>query len=96
VAEAQIVPEAWVAETTEFAEPVELEKYNGRSWGYRGGWWIIPRPEGPSDFSAIGRYGQFIYVSPQHDVVCIRTGPDRGDWGDFDWTELFYFAAERL
>jgi hypothetical protein len=28
--------------------------------------------------------------------VFVRNGPGRGDWGDRDWTELFYFAAERL
>ena len=48
------------------------------------------------DFSAIGRFGQFIYVSPQHEAVFVRNGPGRGGWGDSDWTALFYFAAERL
>ena len=43
-----------------------------------------------------GHFGQFIYVSPQHDAVFVRNGPGRGAWGDRDWTELFYFAAERL
>jgi CubicO group peptidase (beta-lactamase class C family) len=59
-------------------------------------WWIVPRLAGPSDFCAIGHHGQFIHVSPQYDVVFVRAGPGRGEWGDRDWTELFYFAAERL
>ncbi len=92
----RILPEASVRETTELREPAELDTYDGRSWGYRAGWWIVPRPEGPSDFCAIGRFGQFIYVSPRYGAVFVRTGPGRGDWGDRDWTELFYFAAERL
>jgi len=91
-----VVPRRWVEASTDLAESLELESYNGRTWGYRAGWWIMPRPEGPSDFCAIGRFGQFIYVSPQYDAVFIRNGPDRGDWGDGDWTELFYFVAERL
>jgi CubicO group peptidase (beta-lactamase class C family) len=95
-AERRILPEAWVLESTDVPEPLELDRYDGRSWGYRAGWWIVPRPDGRSDFCAIGRYGQFIYVSPQYDAVFVRTGPGRGSWGDFDWTELFYFAAERL
>lgn len=92
----RILPEAWVLESTELPEPPVLEEYDGRSWGYRAGWWIVPRQEGPSDYCAIGRYGQFIYVSPQHDAVFVRNGPGRGSWGDRDWTGLFYFAAERL
>lgn len=92
----RILPEAWVRLSTELAEPVELERYDGRSWAYRLGWWIVPRPEGRSDFAAIGRYGQFVYISPQHEAVFVRNGPGRGDWGDRDWTELFYSLAGRL
>ena len=92
----RVLPERWVMRTTTLSEPVELERYDGRSWAYRGGWWIVPRPEGLPDFTAIGRYGQFVYVSPQHDVVVVRTGPGRGQWRDSDWTELFYSLAEQL
>lgn len=92
----RVLPASWIATSTEFPVPPEIEQYDGRTWGYHLGWWIVPRPEGPSDFAAIGRYGQFIYVSPQYDVVFIRNGPGRGDWGDYDWTGLFYFVAERL
>ncbi len=91
-----VLPEPWVLATTELPEPLEVDRYDGRSWGYRAGWWIVPRPDGPSDFCAIGRYGQLIYVSPQHDAVFVRNGRGRGNWGDRDWTELFYSAAERL
>ena len=92
----RVLPAEWVEATTTLAEPVELERYDGRSWAYRGGWWIVPRPAGAPDFAAIGRFGQFVYVSPRHEAVFVRTGPDRGDWGDGDWTELFYATAERL
>jgi CubicO group peptidase (beta-lactamase class C family) len=81
---------------TESSEPWNLDRYDGRSWGYKAGWWIVPRPEGPSDYCAIGRYGQLLYVSPQYNVVFVRTGPGRGDWSDRDWTELFYSVAQRL
>lgn len=91
-----VVPESWVVRSTATREPIDVDRYDGRSWGYRDGWWIVPRPEGPPDFAAIGRYGQFIYVSPQYDAVFVRNGPGRGSWGDADWTELFYSVAERL
>ncbi len=92
----RILPESWVRESTQLSEVLEVEEYDGRSWVYRTGWWIVPRPDGPADFCAIGRYGQFIYVSPQHHSVFVRNGTGRGGWGDRDWTELFNFTAERL
>ena len=92
----QIVPNDWVLASTDTGEHIELEDYDGRRWGYRAGWWIVPRPEGRSDYAAIGHFGQFIYVSPQFDTVFVRNGPGRGEWGDRDWTELFYATAERL
>ncbi len=91
-----VVPNEWVLASTDTEEHIELEDYDGRRWGYRAGWWIVPRPEGRSDFAAIGHFGQFIYVSPQFDTVFVRNGPGRGDWGDRDWTALFYATAERL
>jgi CubicO group peptidase (beta-lactamase class C family) len=92
----QVLPESWVRESTDVAEPWDLDRYDGRTWGYKAGWWIVPRPQKPADVSAIGRDGQFIYISPQYQSVFVRNGPGRGSWGDFDWTALFYFAAERL
>ena len=92
----QVVPESWIRDSTDTKARIELEKYDGRQWGYRAGWWIVPRPEGRSDYCAIGHFGQFIYVSPQFNAVFVRNGPGRGEWGDRDWTELFYFLAERL
>lgn len=94
--ERRILTEDWIVSSTNTVNKIELDKYDGRKWGYRLGWWIVPRPEGRPDFTAIGRDGQFIYVSPQYDAVFVRNGPDRGRWGDRDWTALFYFAAERL
>ena len=92
----QVVPESWIRDSTDTRTKIELEQYDGRQWGYRAGWWIVPRPEGPSDYCAIGHFGQFIYISPQFNAVFVRNGPGRGEWGDRDWTELFYFMAENL
>ena len=92
----QLMPEGWIDDSTDTDTHIELEKYDGRQWGYRAGWWIVPRPDGRSDYCAIGHFGQFIYISPQFDAVFVRNGPGRGEWGDRDWTALFYFMAERL
>jgi len=63
---------------------------------YRDGWWLVPRSESPWDFSATGSYGQYLYISPQFDVVVVRTGASRGGWHDDEWLALFAFIAERL
>lgn len=38
------------------------------TYGYKNQWWIPMRPDG-GDFSAIGIFGQFLYVNPKRDVV---------------------------
>ncbi len=92
----QLIPASWIEATTDTNTHINLETYDGRRWGYRAGWWIVPRPEGQSDYCAIGHFGQFIYISPQNDAVFVRNGPGRGNWGDRDWTGLFYSLAETL
>jgi len=92
----QIVPQTWVRSSTDTTEHIELKNYDGRRWGYHAGWWIVPRPLGRSDYCAIGHFGQFIYISPQYNAVFVRNGPGRGEWGDRDWTGVFYYLAERL
>ena len=92
----RVLPEAWVNASTTPDEQIEFDSYNGRSWAYKAGWWIVPRPEGRPDYCAIGHFGQFIYISPQFKTVFVRNGPGRGEWGDRDWTELFYYVSESL
>lgn len=92
----QVIPKDWVQISTDTPKHIALENYDGRTWGYRLGWWIVPRPEGPSDYCGIGHFGQFVYVSPQYNAVFVRNGPGRGEWGDRDWTQLFYNLAQQL
>jgi hypothetical protein len=48
------------------------------------------------DLSAIGNKGQFIYISPEKNLIILRYGETYGDYGDAQgWVELFYdFASE--
>jgi CubicO group peptidase (beta-lactamase class C family) len=92
----QVIPREWVRMSTDTPEHIALEKYDGRTWGYRLGWWIVPRPEGRSDYCGIGHFGQIVYVSPQYRAVFVRNGPGRGEWSDRDWTQLFYSLAGQL
>ena len=68
----QIVPEAWIRR---MAVPDQTPLMPGigaphaeSEYGYKNQWWIPMRPDG-GDFSAIGIYGQFLYVNPEREVV---------------------------
>jgi hypothetical protein len=54
-------------------------------------WWGLQRADENYDFSAIGNHGQFIYVSPQSNLIIVRFGESFGEFGKADsWVELFY------
>ncbi|MEQ9363265.1 MAG: serine hydrolase [Leptospirales bacterium] len=70
----RIVPAAWVrASITPDAphlQPGDTEaSSNTMGYGYQ--WWI-PRNRDGSDYSAIGVYGQFIYINPERSVVIVK------------------------
>lgn len=71
----QLVPAAWVhASVTPDAPylmPGREDPAAGVPFGYGYQWWIPGKPQG--DFSAIGIYGQFIYVNPARKVVIAKT-----------------------
>jgi CubicO group peptidase (beta-lactamase class C family) len=96
----QVVPQAWVAESTQ-PWPVDLPDYypafvadqsGGGYYGYM--WWGLLRPDG-YDFSAEGDKGQFIYVSPSKRLVIVRNGTDFG-LPSSEWVDLFYRFASDL
>lgn len=66
----QIVPEAWVAQSTALQAP------KGEGYGYQ--WWVpVDTAEHGGDYFARGIYGQHIYISPAHDVVVAINAADR-------------------
>jgi CubicO group peptidase (beta-lactamase class C family) len=96
----QVVPADWVTESTAPWSPNNPEVYYppdsavepGRGYyGYM--WWCFLRPNG-YDFAAEGDKGQYIYVSPSHQLVIVRNGIDYGI-PSATWMELFYdYASE--
>ena len=57
-------------------------------------WWGMNREEDSYDFSAEGDKGQFIYISPQNNLVIVRNGIDFGIPAE-EWLKLFYeFASQ--
>jgi CubicO group peptidase (beta-lactamase class C family) len=81
---AQILPAAWVAESTQPLRPDPREwetmktalDYGGY---YKYHWWGINNADGTYDFYAHGKYDQIVYVAPRRNTVIVRLGdaPDK-------------------
>lgn len=75
----QILPSAWVAEST-MPDPEDMRPFevfpawqeNGGYYGYH--WWGLHNSDGTDDFSASGHLGQMIYVAPRKNIVIVRFG----------------------
>ncbi|MFN2194737.1 MAG: serine hydrolase domain-containing protein [Anaerolineales bacterium] len=99
----QIIPSEWLQAAT--AEDLSLDRssyYPPDFWetpesrlfyGYM--WWGYQRAPGRPDFSALGKYGQYIYVSPQADLVFVRNGSTAALPGGEAWPHLFFEFATR-
>ena len=99
----QLVPADWVrASVTPDAPHLMPGRDNpGSDWpmGYGLQWWIPENPDG--DFMAIGIYGQFIYVHPEHRVVIAKSSAyadynNSGDEMEFESVEAFRAIAKGL
>ena len=97
----QVISEAWVHESTQPLLPKNYADYYpkwfttlpGQGY-YKYMWWGMTRPEASYDFTAYGNKGQFIYVSPQKNLVIVRNGIEYGIPMEA-WLTLFYqFASQ--
>ena len=77
----QIIPGEWVHDSV-YREEAHLQPGENSdshwSFGYGYKWWIPEEPEG--DFTAIGIWGQYVYVHREYEVVIAKTSADY----DFD------------
>ena len=97
----QVIPKAWVYESTQPLLPENYSDYYndyvkampGQGY-YKYMWWGMVREGGAYDFTAEGDKGQFIYVSPQNNLVIVRNGVKYGISSE-EWLRLFYeFASQ--
>ena len=73
----QIVPSSWISASINPDAPHLMPGDNPLSdfpLGYGYQWWI---PDNSGDFSAIGVYNQFIYVSPKNNMVIVKLSANR-------------------
>ncbi|MDF2630049.1 MAG: beta-lactamase [Symbiobacteriaceae bacterium] len=98
----QIIPAAWVQASTREIKVADRAAYYKDSafftelngyYGYM--WWGVPRAGGRNDFLALGNHGQYLYVSPEKDLIIVRHGAEYGV-DTWDWVKLFYQVASRI
>ena len=55
---------------------LKLKNFYSEGWdiGYGYQWWVPAGNEG--EFTAIGIYGQYIYVNPASEIVIVKTSAD--------------------
>lgn len=92
----QVVNGAWLDQSTVAPVPlaqddIDSDFLKGQTVGYQYMWYSTPNDAGGSDFSARGKFGQYLYVSPNHNTVIVRTG--YGNGGIAWWPEVLAQAA---
>jgi CubicO group peptidase (beta-lactamase class C family) len=84
----RIVSQRWVRAATG-ADTSGPASYS--SYGYL--WWLDP--DRPGRYYAMGKYGQYVYVAPDADVVVVRLGHDWGV-GNLTWLATLRDLADQL
>jgi CubicO group peptidase (beta-lactamase class C family) len=96
----QIVPHQWVIESTS-RDPQDHRRwetfvqFHRRGGYYRYGWWGFTLANGEHGYMAVGKYGQYIFISPKDKVVIVRTGEK---WGIkiSSWPQIFNYIADKV
>ncbi len=72
-----VIPSEWIEASIAIHGPHLAPGENPNSFwtfGYGYQWWMPEEPEG--DFSAIGIWGQYIYIHPEYNMVVVKTSSD--------------------
>jgi CubicO group peptidase (beta-lactamase class C family) len=101
----QVLSAEWVGESTSLDPTTHTADYYSHAWGpfvyddgngyYRYMWYGWLREGEPADIMAEGDHGQYIYISPAHDVIIVRNGNEYG-MASSDWLDGFHRVAEEL
>src|SRR5215203_3233592 len=85
----RLISQEWVEEST------RADTSTDPSQDYQYFWWVNT-PDGKNRFYALGKYGQYIFVAPEKDLVIVRLGKEEGIRGYDYWTDLFERLATEL
>jgi CubicO group peptidase (beta-lactamase class C family) len=92
----EVIGTDWLSRSLIAPAPLSSEDLDdgflpSREVGYQYMWYSIKNAAGGHDYFAAGKYGQYLYISPENEVVIVRTGTDTGevDW----WPDVFRQVA---
>lgn len=100
----QVIPSDWVQDSLIIDRSTQNSSYYPDEFGqkifnlngyYKYMWYGYLRGDGGYDFAAEGDHGQFIYVSPQKNLIIVRNGLEYGIPWD-EWIKSFYSFASNL
>jgi CubicO group peptidase (beta-lactamase class C family) len=86
----QLISRGWVEQST------GADAGTDPSLDYQYFWWVNSAGAENYHFSARGKYGQYIYVAPEKDLVIVRLGKEEGEKGYDYWIDLFEQLATKL
>lgn len=99
----RLVSSAWIDASTipdgEHVQPGANNPQSDSGFGYGYQWWIPLQPD--DDYSAIGIYGQFIYINPKRNIVIAKTSayPNYtvdGGWMNYESLVAFQAISKSL
>lgn len=87
----KIICEDWIKKSTFSDFPINNFEYSNsflenKNNSYKYMWYVLKNNIKGYDYFAAGKYGQFLYISPENDIVILRTGKENGNidwWPDF-------------
>ena len=94
-----IISSKWLAKSIYAPVPLDKDDYRGtfledRGIGYQFMWYSQANQRGGFDYFAVGKFGQYLYVSPENNVVIVRNGITEGRVDD--WLQVLSTLAEKV
>jgi CubicO group peptidase (beta-lactamase class C family) len=86
----QLISRGWVEEST------RADTSTDPASDYQYFWWLNTLNGEDRHFYASGKYGQYIYVDPEKELVIVRLGKEEGERGYGYWISLFDDLATKL
>ena len=92
----QLISSDWMRESTSPASNIEFltNMFNRQGMYYKYQWWGMAKGNHYAPI-ADGRYGQFVYISHEHQAVIVRTGTSMGQLSHKQWYELLNVIAQQ-
>lgn len=93
VGDRQVVPESWIDRMSTPAGFIDSETHR---WGYSAQWWHPTGSDEHEDMTALGVYGQYVYVNRKHGVVIAKSSDHGTEQDETELIDVFRQIAGSL